>query len=46
MKQEENEFEIDFTLSQLCKKFNKPGLKGLLMNTCDLGTDLNYQMTV
>lgn len=45
MKEEETEFEIDFSLQQICKKFNKQGLKGMLVNTCELGLDLNIKLT-
>lgn len=33
-------FEIDFTLADLTKKFNKPGMEGLLMVNCELDPNL------
>jgi hypothetical protein len=45
MKIEKTEFEIDFTLAVICQKFNKPGLKGMLINNCELDSKLTYRMT-
>lgn len=43
-KEEQNEFEVDYTLSTLNQKLNEPGLKGMILYTCELGKDLKIQL--
>ena len=43
-KEEKDEFEIDYTLSTLNQKLNDPGLKGMILYTCELDKDLRIRL--